>query len=85
MFDHEGMPLHLDEIENIYLWGMQIYGEKPSKFMPVVGGFGADGDRDGWLAFLSNAKKVFDTCGDIPFVHWASYEKTKLNLYSDRY
>src|ERR1019366_9830706 len=29
--------------------------------------------------------KVFDTCGDIPFVHWASYEKTKLNLYVARY
>ena len=53
--------------------------------MPAVTGFGPDGDRDCWLAFLSNAKKVFDTCGDIPFVHWASYEKTKLNLYIARY
>lgn len=85
MFDLEGMPPHLDEIEKIYLWGLQVYGEKPSKFMPAVAGIGQDGDRDGWLAFLSNAKKMFDTCGDIPFVHWASYEKTKLSLYVDRY
>lgn len=85
MFDLEGMPPYLDEIENIYLWGMQVYGEKPSEFMPAVAGFGADGDRDCWLAFLENAEKIFDTCGDIPFVHWASYEKTKLNLYIARY
>jgi predicted RecB family nuclease len=85
MFDLEGMPPHLDEMEKIYLWGMQVYGEKPSEFMPAVAGFGPDGDRDGWLAFLSNAKSVFEACGDIPFVHWAPYEKTKLNLYLARY
>ena len=71
MFDLEGMPPHLDEIEKIYLWGMQVFGTNPSEFMPAVAGFGADGDRDGWLAFLENAKKVFETCGDIPFVHCA--------------
>ena len=85
MFDLEGMPPHLDEIENIYLWGMHVYGKTPSAFMPAVAGFGSDGDRDCWLAFLSNAEKIFDTWGDIPFVHWASYEKTKLNLYISRY
>ena len=85
MFDLEGMPPHLDEIEKIYLWGMPVYGEKPSEFMPAVAGFGSDGDRDCWLAFLENAKNVFETRGDIPFVHWASYEKTKLNLYIARY
>jgi predicted RecB family nuclease len=85
MFDLEGMPPYLDEIENIYLWGMRVYGENPSEFAPAVAGFGPDGDRDCWLTFLENAKKVFDDCGDIPFVHWASYEKSKLNLYIDRY
>ncbi|MGD0908500.1 MAG: TM0106 family RecB-like putative nuclease [Candidatus Acidiferrales bacterium] len=85
MFDLEGMPPYLDEIENIYLWGIQVYGAKPSEFMPAVAGFGPDGDRDCWLAFLSNAEKIFDTCGDIPFVHWAPYEKTKLTLYMSRY
>jgi predicted RecB family nuclease len=85
MFDLEGMPPYFDEIENIYLWGMQVYGAKPSEFMPAVAGFGPDGDQDCWFAFLENAKKVFDTFGDIPFVHWAPYEKTKLNLYISRY
>jgi predicted RecB family nuclease len=85
MFDLEGMPPHLDEMEKIYLWGMQVYGEKAGEFMPAVAGFGPDGDRDCWLAFLSNAKTVFETRRDIPFVHWAPYEKTKLNLYISRY
>jgi len=53
--------------------------------MPAVAGFGPDRDRDCWFAFLENAKKVFNTCGIVPFVHWASYEKTKLNLYISRY
>jgi predicted RecB family nuclease len=85
MFDLEGMPPYLDEIENIYLWGMQVFGTNPSEFIPAVAGFGPDGDRDCWFTFLENAKKVFNTCGSVPFVHWASYEKTKLNLYIARY
>jgi predicted RecB family nuclease len=30
MFDLEGMPPHLDEFEKIYLWGMQVFGNRPS-------------------------------------------------------
>jgi hypothetical protein len=29
MFDLEGMPPQLDELEKIYLWGMQVFGERP--------------------------------------------------------
>jgi predicted RecB family nuclease len=85
MFDLEGMPPHLDEIEKIYLWGLQVFGDAPSVFIPAVAGFGPDGDRECWLAFLENARQLFKTYGDIPFVHWASYEKTKLSVYVDRY
>lgn len=85
MFDLEGMPPHLDELDRIYLWGVQVFGENPSDFMPAVSGFGVDGDREGWLAFLANAKRVFETCGDVPFVHWASYERTYLTKYIARY
>ena len=31
MFDLEGMPPHLDELDKIYLWGMQVFGEKPKR------------------------------------------------------
>jgi predicted RecB family nuclease len=85
MFDLEGMPPHLDELDRIYLWGVQVFGEKPSEFLPAVAGFGPDGDSEAWFAFLQNAKKIFEVYGEIPFVHWASYEKTYLRRYIERY
>lgn len=85
MFDLEGMPPHLDELDKIYLWGAQVFGEKPSDFMVALSGFGSDGDREGWLKFLDNAKQIFETHGDIPFVHWAPYEQTYLRRYAGRY
>jgi predicted RecB family nuclease len=85
MFDLEGMPPHLDELDKIYLWGAQVFGDKPSDFMPAVSGFAPNGDKEGWLAFLENAKRIFELYGDIRFVHWASYEKTYLLKYIQRY
>ena len=45
MFDLEGMPPQLDDLEKIYLWGMQVYGKRPSAFMGVTAGFGPNGDH----------------------------------------
>ena len=78
MFDLEGMPPHLDELDKIYLWGMQVFGEKPSDFTHSVSGFGPAGDKEGWMVFLEKANRIFEAYGDIPFVHWATYEKTYL-------
>ncbi len=85
MFDLEGMPPHLDELDKIYLWGAQVFGENPSEFKVALSGFGADGDREGWIGFLSNAKQLFETYGDIPWVHWAPYEETYLRRYVARF
>lgn len=85
MFDLEGMPPHLREIERIYLWGIQVFGKEPSKFMAAVAGFGPDGDKEGWFAFLDLAQELLRRHNDIPFVHWASYEKTNLSKYVKRY
>jgi predicted RecB family nuclease len=85
MFDLEGMPPYLGELDKIYLWGTQVYGKKPSEFIFSSSGFGADGDREGWLSFLANAKQIFETYGDIPFVHWAPYEQTYLHRYVERF
>jgi predicted RecB family nuclease len=79
------MPPYLDELDKIYLWGMQVFGEKPSDFTHSVSGFGPDGDRDGWIVFLEKANRIFEAYGDVPFVHWATYEKTYLRRYVDRY
>ena len=85
MFDLEGLPPHLDELDKIYLWGLQVFGENPSPFAPAVAGFGPNGDREGWEAFLAAARVILDTYGDIPFVHWSHYEGTKLRQYVDRH
>ena len=85
MFDLEGMPPQFDELDRIYLWGMQVFGANPSKFMPSVAGFGTNGDKEGWLAFLGNAERLFRDYGDLLFVHWAPYEKTYLDRYINRY
>ena len=85
MFDLEGMPPRLDELEKVYLWGLQVFGEDPGPFLAATAGFAPHGDRDGWEAFLAEAEAIFQRYGDIPFVHWASYERTKVDLYLSRY
>lgn len=85
MFDLEGMPPHLDDLEKIYLWGMQVYGKRPSGFIGVTAGFGPNGDREGWFRFLDAAQKILNDYGDIPFVHWHHYERVHIDQYLDRY
>lgn len=85
MFDIEGFPPHLDELEKIYLWGLQVYGQQQKSYMPALSTIGSDGDRVGWEKFLATCQSIFDGYGDIPFVHWSTYEKTKIQLYIERY
>lgn len=85
MFDLEGMPPTIDQIEKIYIWGIQPFGAGAGEFRAGVAGFDGRGDRDGWEAFLREAGAIFAEHGDVPFVHWASYERAKLNLYLGRY
>jgi predicted RecB family nuclease len=85
MFDLEGLPPHLDELDKVYLWGVQVFGDKPSDFLAAVAGFGESGDREGWFDFLTRAKEIFLEYGDIPFIHWANYELIKLNMYIERF
>ncbi|MFN2432724.1 MAG: TM0106 family RecB-like putative nuclease [Gemmatimonadota bacterium] len=85
MFDVEGLPAYLDELEKVYLWGLQAFGDRPGPFMPALAGLGGDGDRAGWEAFLSNARALLDDARQTRFVHWGTYEKTKLKSYVARY
>lgn len=85
MFDLEGMPPYLDELENVYLWGMQVYGSSPGEFKGVTAGFGTDGDREGWNRFLETSDAIFAEYGDIPFVHWHHYERVHIEQYVRRY
>ena len=85
MFDLEGLPPQLDEFQKVYLWGMQVFGEKPSEYISSTAGFGVYGDREGWEGFLEKAAQIFDEYGDISFVHWATYEATLITVYLERF
>lgn len=85
MFDLEGLPPQLDELEKIYLWGLQVYGEQPTAYLPAPAGFGTEGDREGWEEFLAKAKTILSRHGDLPFVHWHHYERDHLDKYIQRF
>jgi len=85
MFDLEGLPPQLDEIDKTYLWGMQVFGDKPCDYVASTAGFGDDGDQQGWEHFLEEAKRIFEGYGDIPFVHWHHYERVRLDMYIERF
>ena len=86
MFDLEGIPPQYEELEKVYLWGMQLHdGGRKGAYTPAVADFGPDGDRQGWTRFLKNAEALFNRHGDVPFVHWAGYEKSKIKTYIERH
>ncbi len=85
MFDLKGLPPQLDELGKIYLWGMQVFGERPSEYRPALASFGPNGDEEGWKDFLSTASSIFAGYGDIPFVHWHHYERVWIDEYIKRY
>ncbi len=85
MFDLEGLPPQLDELDKIFLWGVQVFGERPSEYRGALAGFGPAGDRVGWERFLALAEDIFAEHGDLPFVHWHHYERTKVGTYVTRF
>jgi predicted RecB family nuclease len=85
MFDLEGMPPQMDDLGKIYLWGVQVFGQRQSEFLPALAEFGPDGDRAGWLKFLDNAARIFADYGQIRWIHWATYEATHVAEYIERY
>jgi len=84
-FDIEGLPPQVDELEKIYLWGIQVFGKEPSEYFVAFANFGEDGDRQGWLDFLQNCKRSFERYGNLPILHWTPYERTYLHKYIKRH
>jgi len=85
VFDVEGLPPHLDEIGKVYLWGLQVFGNTPGPFLAATSGFGVDGDREAWNGLLAMCAQIFAEHGDLAFLHWHHYEKTKLDAYIKQY
>jgi predicted RecB family nuclease len=87
MFDLEGIPPQYEELDKVYLWGLQVYGPAGpiGPYTPALSGFGPEGDRAGWELFLAHARAIMEDRGDILFVHWHDYEKNKIKAYMARY
>jgi predicted RecB family nuclease len=85
MFDCEGLPPELDELDKVYLWGLQVFGRNNCRYLGVTAGFGPNGDQQGWQAFLDTAEHILAENGDVRFVHWHHYERTKLTSYIERF
>ncbi|HKI94759.1 MAG TPA: TM0106 family RecB-like putative nuclease [Gemmatimonadales bacterium] len=86
MFDLEGLQAILSNPEIIYLWGLQVFGERTGAFQAAVLEPGDTDDEGCWRQFLTYARTVRAEHGeDIPWVHWASYEKTHVTAYIERW
>ncbi len=85
VLDLEGLPAQFSELDRVFLWGMRVYGAKPSPYHSALAGFGPDGDRAGWDRFLEVAGEILAEHGDIRFVHFANYEAVRLDEYIERY
>ncbi len=85
MFDVEGIPPHLEHAEKTYLWGVKVFGDKPSPYVSALAEPVQDGDRRGWEAFLGNCRQLFAEYGDVPLIHWSRYERTQVEKYVAKY
>ncbi len=85
VLDLEGIPPFLDGPEEIFLWGMKVYGNAPSEYTASYTMPGETDDQATWFGFLEKAESLFAAHGDLPILHWASYEGVKLRLYRKRY
>jgi predicted RecB family nuclease len=84
VFDLEGARAFPEELEKVYLWGLKTCEPSP-RHLSVVAGFGPDADRDAWREFLRVAAPLLSERPGIAFVHWGTYERTKLKEYARIY
>lgn len=85
MIDVEGIPPHLEHSEKTYLWGLKVFGNKPSPYLPALAEAGPGGDETGWRQFLENGRRVFEEYGSVWFAHWSAYERTQIRKYVEKY
>jgi len=86
-FDVESNPFEADLEPVVYLWGIlvdQADGSHPT-YSGVLASPGSEGDKVAWEEFLSKVAVILGELADVPFVHYAAYEKTWLANYVERW
>ncbi len=85
MFDLEAVPARPGQPEKVYLWGMHLKGERDENLQLISTTMNRQADRDNWFDFLEQCSTIFDTYGEMPFVHWGNFESYCLKLYVKRF
>ena len=87
MFDVEAIPFGDDNPVEVYLWGTQVWGGPAgaSDYLSATSDGSPGSDMAAWFGFLANVRSIRDMHGDIAFVHWAPYERTRVSEYIARY
>lgn len=85
MFDVEGVPARPGQPEKVYLWGMYLMGDESRNLQQMSQTLNRQADRDNWFRFLERAQEIFETYGDVPFIHWGSFEPYCIKLYTKRF
>ena len=83
MFDVEAIPFGEDSPVEVYLWGTQVWSgpSEAGEYLSATSDGSHGSDREAWFGFLANVRSIRDAHGDIAFVHWAPYEKTRVCEY----
>lgn len=85
MFDLEAVPARPGQPEKVYLWGMHLKGQHDENLQLISTTLNRQADRENWFAFLERCSEIFNTYGEMPFVHWGSFEAYCLKLYLKRF
>ncbi|KJS68185.1 MAG: hypothetical protein JL50_04510 [Peptococcaceae bacterium BICA1-7] len=89
-------PIVILDIENdvfdlelgvkVYLWGMlSVSYEGLQEPKSIIANSGVEGDRQGWFDFLGHASYLFNTLGEVPFIHYSNHERTWIGKYIERH
>lgn len=86
LLDLEGTPTLGGHAGYIYLWGTAVHGRHPLPYDAAFAlGGGEINDGEGWDRFLDRASRIMTEHGDVPWIHWASYERTQIRAYIQRF
>ncbi|MBX9669682.1 MAG: TM0106 family RecB-like putative nuclease [Candidatus Obscuribacterales bacterium] len=86
VIDFEGVPAFYGQEDIVFMWGLRMFGTNPSIYHNFIAkDKNVTSDSDAWFSFLQRAKEIFDTHGDVPFLHYHHYERSALEKYLMRF
>jgi predicted RecB family nuclease len=85
MFDLEGIPAQAGHQDKVYLWGIYLTGDAHENMQTISPDLSRQSDKENWELFLENCAHIFDTYGDVPFIHWGTFEPLSIQRYIKRY